>query len=526
MAVDAPFVPNFMNMRYVGDYASHAAQRFPDRPAIISDTGSLTYRELDDASNRFAQYLVAQGYKPGTRIAYLGKNSELMFPVFFGCIRAGCVLVPINWRYAVAEVAYVVADAEAALLIFGQEVASIAQAAAASLRSTVRLLPTTGLPGVNETLTSVLKSDPASRPPLDADPDRCVLQLYTSGTTGKPKGVMLSHRAMSVARWVEMDAPDWRDWSDDDVILSAMPNFHSGGLAWMLIGLMRMLTCILTADPSPASLLALSVRHRVTRTFIVPSVVRVILDAIEASGEPAPPLKTIFYGAAPMDVALIQRTMRVFGACGFGHYYGMTETAGSVTFLAPREHDTHHPERLRSVGRALPGYQIEVRDPNGQPLPPGKHGELWVKSPTVMLGYWKLPDATAEALVDGWYRTGDGAYLDADGFVFLTDRIRDMIISGGENVYPVEVEQVLRLHPAVQDVIVIGVPDTKWGETVCAVVEWREGQSATLEALREFARAHIAAYKLPTMLRSTQTLPRTATGKLQRGEARKRIMNA
>ncbi len=334
---------------------------------------------------------------------------------------------------------------------------------------------------------------------------------------------MLSHRAISVARWVELDAPDWRDWTDDDVILSAMPNFHSGGLAWMLIGLMRMLTCILTADPSPANVLALSRRHAVTRTFIVPSVVRIILDAVEASGEPAPPLKTIFYGAAPMDVALIKRCMKVFGACGFGQFYGMTEAAGSVTFLAPREHSVERPDLLRSVGRALPGYELEVRDAQGVPLLPGQHGELWVKSPTVMQGYWKLPAATEDAIVDGWYRTGDGGYLNTEGFVYLTDRIRDMIISGGENVYPVEVEQVLRLHPAVQDVVVIGVPDQKWGETVCAVVEWREGESATLEALRDFARTHIAAYKLPTLLRTALTLPRTATGKLQRGEVRKRI---
>jgi fatty-acyl-CoA synthase len=514
MSSDTPFVPRFEAMRLVGDYASHGARRFPQRPAIVADTGAFTYSELDRASDHFARHLVEQGYKPGTRIAYLGKNSELMFPVLFGCIRAGCVLVPINWRYAAPEVAYVVRDADAALLIHGPEVAAIAQDVATQMQGAVRPLDA-------PTLREVLTRGSASKPGVTVDPDACVLQLYTSGTTGKPKGVMLSHRAISIARWVEMGAPDWADWTDDDVVLSAMPNFHAGGLSWMLIGLLRSLTCILTADPSPANLLALSREHATTRTFMVPSVIRMVLDAVEASGQPAPPIRTIYYGAAPMDAALIDRCMKVFGTCGFGQFYGMTEAAGSVTFLAPREHDVHRPERLRSVGRALPGYHIEARDPQGRVLKAGEHGELWVQSPTLMSGYWKLPDATEQALVNGWYRTGDGAYLDADGYVFMTDRIKDMIITGGENVYPIELEQVLRQHPAVQEVVVVGVPDDKWGEAICAVVEWRAGQSATLDELREFARGHIAAYKLPKLLQATPLLPRTATGKLQRAEVRK-----
>lgn len=516
------FVPTFESMRYVGDYPSYGAHRFPDRMAIIADQGSLTYAQLDRASNRFANYLLKRGLQPGARIAYLGKNSELLFPVLFGCIRAGCVLVPVNWRYAAGELAFVVDDAEASMLIFGPEVEATVRTAARRWQSNPHLMVTTAA-GFGGTLQEVLDGGSECRPNDRHSADECVLQLYTSGTTGKPKGVMLSHRAISMARWVEVGAPDWEDWTDDDVVLSGMPNFHSGGLAWMLIGLLRSLTCILTADPSPGNLLALSRQYSATRTFMVPSVIRLMLDAIERSDQPAPPLKTIYYGAAPMDVALIERCLNVLGDCGFGHYYGMTETAGSITFLAPREHDVQHPARLRSVGRSLPGYQIEVRDALGAKVGAGQHGELWVKSPTVMSGYWKLPDATADVLVDGWYRTGDGGYMDADGYVFLTDRIKDMIISGGENIYPAEVEQVLRLHPAVLEVVVVGVPDAKWGEAVCAVVEWKQGCCATLEELREFARSHIAGYKLPQKLESAEQLPRTLTGKLQRGEVRKQV---
>jgi acyl-CoA synthetase (AMP-forming)/AMP-acid ligase II len=510
-------------MRLIGEYPTHAAAQFPERAAIIADSGSYTYVELERASNRFAAYLIQQAYPPGTRIAYLGKNSELMFPVLFGCIRAGCVLVPINWRYTAAEVAYVIGDATAALLIYAADVAETAHAAAARQQHPTRLLANDETSGDQVSLRAILRSGVAMMASRSINPDDCVLQLYTSGTTGKPKGVMSSHRALSFARWVEIDSPDWQDWSDEDVLLSGMPNFHSGGLSWMLIGLLRSLTCILTADPSPANLLALSHRYHVTRTFIVPVVVRQLLDVVQASQLPPPPLKSIFYGASPMDPALIERCMKVFGNCTFGNFFGMTETAGSVTFLPPRDHDVSQPARLRSVGRALPGYQLEIRDAQAQPVPAGAHGELWVKSPTVMLGYWNLPDATREAIVDGWYRTGDGAYIDANGYVFLTDRIKDMIITGGENIYPLEIEQVLRLHPAVQDVVVVGVLDDKWGEAVCAVVEWRAGQSATLDELREFARTHIAAFKLPKLLKSVATLPRTPTGKLQRGEVRKQM---
>ncbi|HEX5806272.1 MAG TPA: long-chain-fatty-acid--CoA ligase [Macromonas sp.] len=517
------FQPNYADMRFISDYPSHGALRFPSRPAIIGDQGSLTYQELDEASNRFCQWLKNQGYAPGTRIAYLDKNSELMFPALFGSIRAGCVLVPINWRFSPGELAYVTNDADAALLIHGPDLTATVAAARDQLNSSVQLMSTVEAVGDMPALTTVLRQGPAPTTPPALDPDLCMLQLYTSGTTGKPKGVMLSHRAVSIARWVEIGSPDWADWTDDDVILSGMPNFHAGGLGWMLTGLLRSLTCVLTADPSASNLLALSKKFNTTRTFIVPSVVRMLLDELDATQQTPPGIRSIFYGAAPMDPALIERCFKTFGRCTFGNYYGMTEASGTISFLPPSGHDVNRPELLRSVGRALPDYQLQIRDPKGQPLAPNQHGEVWVKTDALMSGYWKLPDATQEVLQDGWYRTGDGGYLNEEGYLFLTDRIKDMIITGGENVYPIEVEQVLRQHPAVQEIVVVGVPDEKWGEAVCAVIEWRPGQSATLDELREFARPNLAAYKLPKLLQSMAVLPRTATGKLQRAEVRKQF---
>jgi acyl-CoA synthetase (AMP-forming)/AMP-acid ligase II len=513
-------------MLWMGDYPSEGERRFPGRVAIVGDEGSLTYKQLDEASDRFATWLQRQGFGKGTRIAYLGKNSELMFPVLFGCIRAGCVLVPINWRFAVPEIAYVVLDSESRVLIHGAELAESADRAVSGLSRPVKLLSTKA-PAGGEGLPGILLDAPKAPPMRCDDPDAVALQLYTSGTTGKPKGVMESHRKLSIARWMEMGSPHWADWNDDDILLSAMPNFHSGGLSWMLIGLLRQLTCILTADPSPANQLALGRTHQVTRNFIVPAVVRMLVDMVEASHEKPPPFKSIFYGAAPMDVELIQRCQRSFEGCGFAQYYGMTEVCGAATFFPPAEHRIERPERLRSVGLPLPGFELEIRDPAGQVLGPNRPGEIYLRSPTVMDGYWHLPEATAEVLLaDGWYRTGDGGYVDEEGYLYITDRIKDMIVSGAENIYPAEVEQALRLHPAIQDVVVVGTKDARWGEAVCAVAELRPGKTVTLEELREFARAHIAGYKLPRDLRVVEQLPRTATGKLQRGSVRAQIAKA
>lgn len=510
-------------MIWLADYPSHGAARFPDKPAIIADTGGYTYRELDQASDRFATFLLASGLKPGDRIAYWGKNNEMFFPVVFGCIRSGIVLVPLNWRCAPAEIAYMLADSGSKLLIHDKEFSDAADQATANLSAKPRHLVAWGGDDPATSLAAVINQGPVPAVHRFADVDACALMMYTSGTTGKPKGVMTTQRAVSIARHVEIDSPDWSDWNDDDIVLSAMPNFHSGGLQWMLTGLLRSLTCILTADPSPENHLALSLRYGCTRTFMVPTIVRGLLEALVASGKEAPGLKTISYGAAVMDVDLIKRCLAAFPDCKFAQYFGMTETAGTVTFLPPKDNDISRPELLKSIGKALPGYEIEIRDAAGKPLPANTPGEIWIKTPTVMLGYWNKPEATAEVLVEGWYRSGDGGYLNDAGYLFLTDRIKDMIVSGGENIYPAEVEAVMRLHPAIKDLVVIGAKDPKWGECVTAVVEWKEGKTAALEELRAFGTQHLASYKLPKRLYSVEVLPRTATGKLQRAEVRKRF---
>jgi acyl-CoA synthetase (AMP-forming)/AMP-acid ligase II len=512
-------------MLWIGDLAARGARIHPERAALIfAERGkTLTYRTLEQHSNAFAAELIVRGLV-GERIAYLGRNSDLYYPVLFGAIRAGTVVVPLNWRQSAAEIAFQLRDSGARWLLVDADLAETARTALSAFSNPPAIMIIDGPQGEDH-LRSLLEHNPdADVITARHDDAQTVLQVYTSGTTGRPKGVLISHRALSLARHAETISPDWADWSEGEVSLSAMPNFHMGGLSWVLIGLVRVSTVVITADPLPANMLRLIREYAVDRSFIVPTVIRAIVDELHATGEPAPRLKGIYYGAMPMSEKLLREAMDLFH-CKFGQYFGMTEVAGTATFLPPAEHDLQRPHLLKSVGRPIAGMTLEVRDPQGQVLEMGQPGEIWIKAPTLMQGYWQQPEKTAEAVVDTWYASGDGGYLVEGGFLYLTDRIKDMIVSGGENVYPIEVEEALLQHPGVLAAAVVGVPDERWGEIVVAVLELRPGHSVSEDDLRAHVRGRIAAYKCPRVIRF-DSLPRTASGKVQRGQLRTRIVGA
>lgn len=500
------------------DYPNVFAGRFPDRTALIFRDRSWTYPALDRASDTMVTVLTAAGLRVGDRIAYLGKNSDLYFIVLFGAIRAGLVLVPVNWRNTAAETRFVLDDSGAKLIVADAEFLPLLAEADGGKRQ-IFVTDDDGEAGLQARLSRV---HPAARAPLD--PYAPALQLYTSGTTGKPKGVLTSQYALGAQRQVEVASPGFDDWGDDEVLLSPMPNFHVGGMSWVICGFSRGQTVVVTADTAPAVLLDLCVAHGITRTFIVPTVLRALLEDMNRRSIRVPSLRGIHYGAMAMDAALLERSVDKIG-CRFLQYYGMTEATGSITLLQPRDHDLKRPHLLRSVGQPLPGYTLEIRGPDKTVLGINQPGEIWARGPGVMIGYWNRAEATAEVLEDGWYRSGDGGMLDAEGFLFMTDRIKDMVSSGGENVYPAEVESVLREHAAVLDCAVFGLPHPKWGEGVTAAVELRPGQSATQEELIAFARNSLAAFKIPRRIEIGVTLPRTASGKVQRGVIRKHFLD-
>jgi acyl-CoA synthetase (AMP-forming)/AMP-acid ligase II len=507
------------------DYPRRCAERWPEKPAILCGPHRVTYGALEARTRRYHELTHEWQLQPGGRVALLARNSDLYFPVLFGGMRSGTVLVPLNWRCTAPEIAYVLRDSDAALVLVDPEFLHVAQRAAAECTTPPTIIVTEDHPGAGQSLRALLEqpAQPGIANEGTADPSAVCVQLYTSGTTGRPKGALLTQSGLGLARQAELVLPDWADFTDQDTILSPMPNFHCAGLSWMLIGLLRGCTCVLTGDPSPANVLALCRAHSVSRTFIVPTVIRGLVDAVKADGLGPPPLRTIYYGAATIGLSLLHDAIATFG-CGFAQFYGMTENTGSVTLLAPADHDAARPHLLGSVGRVLPGMAIEIRDPDGRPLPIDTAGEIWIKAPTLMQGYWKRPEATREALVDGWYRSGDGGYLDAEGFLYLTDRIRDMVISGGENVYPAEVEEEIRRHPAVLDAAVVGRPHEKWGEAVIAVVELRPDHALAGADLVAFLRPRLAGFKIPREVIAVPALPRTASGKIQRSEVRRHFL--
>lgn len=506
---------------WIGDIPGLGAKQYADRTALIlADRGeTMTYAQLDQRADAFVAAMQARGLRPGDRVAYLGRNSDLFFPVLFGAIRAGLVLVALNWRLTAVEIAYQLRDSQSRLLIRDSDFAAAADEAARTLPAPLPMLDTEGA-GTDHLRALLLQAAPAVAVPHETD--QVVLQLYTSGTTGNPKGVLLSHGALSSARHAERVSEHFTHLETGCKMLSAMPNFHIGGMSWVLMGLVRFGTVVLTADPGPANMLKLIREYGSEHSFIVPTVLRAIVDELKARGEAAPRMRGIYYGAMPIGASLLDELIAVFN-CPLVQFFGMTENTGSATVLGPSVHTPATPQLLKSVGQPYPGMQIEIRSPEREVLKPGEPGEIWIHSPTRMLGYWNLPEKTAEALIDGWYASGDGGYLDTEGYLYLTDRIKDMIVSGGENVYPVEVEEALRRHPGVLDAAAVGLPDERWGEVVAVAVERRPGATIDEEELRAFARSQIAGYKCPKIVRFVDALPRTASGKVQRAQVRQRL---
>jgi long-chain acyl-CoA synthetase len=316
-------------------------------------------------------------------------------------------------------------------------------------------------------------------------------------------------------------ARQWR-FSPESVNLAMMPMFHIAGAGWSMVGLYHGCRTVVLRDVDPVRILQVIPQHRVTNAFMVPAVIQFLLMTPGVEDTDFSSLRTLVYGASPISERVLVDGMERFG-CEFVQVYGLTETTGAITQLDGADHDPEdRPHLLRSCGRPYPWVEVRVVDPNdGTDKPVGEVGELWTRSRQNMAGYWANPQATAEAITpDGWFRTGDAGYLDADGYLYLHDRVKDMIVSGGENVYPAEVENVLMKHPDVADVAVIGVPDDRWGEAVKAIVVAAPGAQAGEEELIAFARESLAGYKLPKSVDFTDVLPRNPSGKLLKRELR------
>lgn len=518
---------NFETMDQV--LRTHLRER-PKRVAMRAGGRAWTYAELHSESARVAQALLADGIRPQDRVAVLDRNVPEYFSFFFGATMVNAVTLAVNWRLAPPEMEYILNHAEARVLLIGEEFLGHLDQMKLETVERVVVVGAGGGDIDRETGGHLdYSSWMSAQEPLDPElgcreHDTCY-QLYTSGTTGLPKGVELTHANLLTAM-----REGARRWSidADSIGLVAMPLFHIGGGGWAIASFCVGAETVLARELDPVEVLRLIEAHGVTNALLVPAALQMLSGFPGIEKADLSSFRSIVYGASPISEEVLVRSMKVFG-CDFVQVYGLTETAGAITDLASVDHDPGGPRAhlLRAAGRPWGDVALRIVDAeSGKDLGEGEVGEIWCRSAQNMKGYWRNPEATAEAYPEGrdehgigWFRTGDAGYM-KEGYLYIHDRVKDMIVSGGENVYPAEIENVLMSHPGVADVAVIGVPSEKWGETVKAIVVDAPGAVASDADLIAYCRERLASFKCPASIDRIGALPRNPSGKILKTELR------
>ena len=495
------------------EFLTFWASERPDGIALVDGDRRTTYGEADRLSRQLITFLQAKGIGTGDRFAYLGKNSDYYFLLLYAAARMGAVIAPIGWRLAGPEIGYILTDTGSKLVIAAEEFLDTAKAVSAGMDNGPAVFEQA------ETFTVAASMEPAEFTP--ADPDQPVLQLYTSGTTGNPKGAQLSNRNLFSLRKPSLEADQpWQKFEAHECVLGAMPIAHIGGTGSAPIAVGNGIRIHILAEFTPLGALE-AIEGGATLLFLVPAAIQMMIQHPKAAETDFSGLRYMMYGAAPMPLELLKEAVRTMPDTGFMQVYGMTETTGTISMLPPEDHDIDGNQRMRSAGKAVPGVEIQVRGPDNTELPLGEIGEICILSPSNTAGYWKLPEATAKTIdPDGWLHTGDAGIMDEDGYVYIQDRIKDMIISGGENVYPAEVESAIYGHPAIQEVAVIGIPSERWGEEVKACVVAKPGMEIEEGDVIAYTRERIAPFKCPKSIDVIPEMPRNASGKILRRQLR------
>jgi long-chain acyl-CoA synthetase len=499
---------------------ARAAERYGEMTGVAAGARDLSYRELARRVGGLGAALEALRVRPGERIGFMGVNSLAHLECWLGVPAFGRVLVDLNYRLAEDELAFMLDDCELEVLICDREQLARAESLRARRSSLKTLILDDGDAAEGGDADCPSYEGLIDREPAAAgrtDPDAVAAICYTGGTTGVPKGVMLSHANLLANASHNLIATGH---SNADSWLHVCPMFHVAGIANVLACTWVGARQVLLPRFAPDAVAGAIAGERITHTVLVPTMLAMLLEELERNPAELGSLRHVQYAASPIPPELQRRVLERFD-CDIAQFYGMTEAAPTVSQMTPEDHrrgiagEEPYRTRLGSVGAPVVGVQAEARGDDGRRLLPGEVGEIWVRGPNVMLGYWNRPRATAEATCDGWYRSGDAAYSDADGYMYLVDRVKDMIITGGENVYSIEVESVLSEHPAVLEAAVFGVPDSRWGEAVHAVVTVTGESGVQARELREHCRARIAGYKVPRSIDlQSEPLPRSSAGKV------------
>jgi acyl-CoA synthetase (AMP-forming)/AMP-acid ligase II len=505
------------------------ADRFPNNLCIVFAGQRYSFSEVATEVDILVAGLQKLGLKSGDRIALLGENCPEYIHTLFAASKLGCVVLPLNYRLAPAELIFIIADSQAKLLLvpddYMQTLLSGIESLAAAMPAVVTNLASSGSNRLawSDCFSAQATADESLMSCKQFDENSPYLQIYTSGTTGHPKGVLLSHRNLSNAALSGIFAARHRPQLGSLDLVCA-PNFHIGGSGSMLIPILAGGGIVLHKTFDPASVIADLQRYPITTTFLVPAMILAIVSNVPGIEDMQfPNLKQISYGASPINSTLLKKALSIF-ECDFYQLYGLTESTGAVISLSAEDHlraldGQEH--LLASCGRAQIGVEIIITDEDGNQCAPNEIGEILIKSGTVMLGYHGLAAQTAEAIKDGWLQSGDSGAKDEEGYIYIKDRIKDMVVSGGENIYPVEVENALAQHPAISDIAVIGVPDEKFGEALMACLVLNSGQQLDAQEIVSFCRDKLAGYKIPRQLQVLDALPRNPSGKVLKTELRK-----
>ena len=489
----------------------------PGAIAITGDGRQVSFGALDERSSRLARALAGLGVRRGDRVAYLDQNATEFWETMFAAAKLGAIMTPLNFRLGGLELREVLADAEPAVLIAAAPILAGLDAGAIPDPITVVVVgPEPAFPGID--YEPLLASGDPTDPGEQATGAELAVLMYSSGTTGASKGVCITAENLltGVATFVAEFAPDAGSRS-----LVPPPYYHIAASGWSLIALSVGGQVVQVREPRLDHLLELMHTHATTHAALVPAIIGLMVELPQARTADFSALRTVVYGSSPITPGLLRRAVEIFGA-DFTQSYGLTETVGVGTLLRPGDHRSADPARLRSAGRAAAGVEVAVVDPvTGAAQPAGQAGEVVIRGRNVTPGYWRRPEATAALfLPGGWLRTGDAGQLDADGYLTIADRIKDIIISGGENIIPGEVERVLAEHEAVLEAAVVGVPSARWGETPLAFVALRPGYQLQAAELIGFCRERLSHYKCPARIEWTEALPRNPSGKVLRRQLR------
>ena len=496
----------------IGKMMANRAYLSPDLEAFVGSDYRYTYKEANERINQFVHYLKEQSFFPGDRLAILCRNNEHIVSAMFAAAKADGITVPLNWRLQAAELTYIINNCGASVLLYDAEFAEVVN----KMRPDIKVrkyIVAAGESDIDISFKAAMKDRPINEPqPTSCDDDTTII-MYTSGTTGKPKGAMLTHNNMLFV--TDGHSCSIR-WNSRYRFLSIAPLFHIGGLAPMLTNVVYGCTTVFLSEFNPVNAWKAVEEHKINFMMTVPLMLIFMMNVPDIDKMDLSSLDHIVCGGSMVPGSLIRayKDMNI----DVENVYGITEYAGAVTFWT---HDMGM-EKHESVGKMVYHGDVKIINPeNGKPLPPGDIGEICIKGPQVFKGYWDNPEATAQAIIDNWYHSGDMGKVDEDGFIYVVDRLKDMIVSGGENIYPAEIEGVIAQHPGVAEVAVVGMADEKWGEVPRAFVAKRPGEELTEEDIYTICRENLAKFKMVKDVVFLDYLPRNGVAKVMKSELKK-----